>query len=379
MFCRKCGSEIPDNVSFCPVCGAPVVTDKSEKQEEKPILEEEQVVSESSDAEKTTGSKGTSTYESINNSKKDKTVILICLGLILAIVIFVVVLCTASYNDLDSQVIETTTDSLLDENNDSDSYFDNGAFYGNFNPFNYVKLSKMGPDGYATLDCKVLDDISSTVENHPELTLQREDDHNIVLCKDGYIIARLNYYIDMEVSNGYVSNGDSYTFYCDTQEADILKNEYNIDIYGETGAYKTGVVSGLGDYIKIDYNLTEEQLNQYINNSKQYIQEEDSGAYEIQLNDAYIGDLKDQTKKNYDNVKANFICLRFYYTIDVSYGSGQQSKCAEVVFSDICANEDNIYSNYYTVNIRGYSNNEPLPQIISDYYPENEYNIRQIY
>lgn len=33
MFCSKCGKEIPDNVSFCPNCGAPTKPDEAVKAE----------------------------------------------------------------------------------------------------------------------------------------------------------------------------------------------------------------------------------------------------------------------------------------------------------------------------------------------------------
>lgn len=210
--------------------------------------------------------------------------------------------------------------------------------------FSYVRWTKRGPNGKGEIGCKIANSFETTIEGHPELTVEKFSDDTISILANGYIVAKVNFYVDEEESsNGYFSNGDTFQITCYVEGADVLESDYNLILRNIS---KTYTVNGLGEYITKDYAMSQSDIDYFKNDSKKYCEEYENEYHSDNLNISYVGMyLGDITDKQYGgDAPRNLLCVIYKATYHSYWYTEDRVEYYFVVYSDLCADEDSVYS-----------------------------------
>lgn len=223
--------------------------------------------------------------------------------------------------------------------------------------FSYVRWTKRGPNGKGEIGCKIADSFETTIEGHPELTVEKFSDDTISILANGYIVAKVNFYVDEEESShGYFSNGDTFQITCYVEGADVLESDYNLILRNIS---KTYTVNGLGEYITKDYEMSQSDIEyfkeQTINKAWEIVFSYDSS--DVSYIGSYLGDIKD--KQLSSEITPNKLCIvcKITYIDRISRQPYYCYYCS--VYGDLCADSNGIYS-YATKLENSYSNLESL-------------------
>lgn len=246
--------------------------------------------------------------------------------------------------------------------------------------FDYVKWTKNGPNGQGKISCKISDSFESTsVEGHSELTVEKFSNDTISIIDNGYIVAKVRFYVDEEESaHGYFSNGDTFDIVCYVEGADVLESKYGLVLRNIS---KTYTVTGLGEYITKDYEISADDLQFFVDKTKEMCEEWRESAsintLNISFEGSYLGDIKD--KQYQGNEPPNKLCVVYkcIYTNWI-YPSGKTYYyCA--IYGNLCANDYGLYS-YSIVRENSYQSlEEVLHYTYEDPYSKDEgYYYRQI-
>lgn len=236
-----------------------------------------------------------------------------------------------------------------------------------FDPFKYVNLVLYGANGYAQAECAVDNNLNQDLEGVEGFKVSYYDDRTIALEKDGYIVSKINFYLNDEQETSHFSNGDIVTVYCDASSD--LTNDYSLYIANYSKEY---AVSGLGEYITKSTTISGDDLERFKTSATNAITDH-YATYDnysnFKFNSAYIADLKE--KSNHDSYH-NSLCLIYSYTY-TSWNDETETRYLYVMFKNVIMSPEGTISftpeDYYdSVNGSYESADEIISHKFDDYY-----------
>lgn len=242
-----------------------------------------------------------------------------------------------------------------------------------FDPFEYVNLVLYGANGYAYAKCVVDSDLNQNIEGIDGFKVTYFDDSTIAVEKDGYIVSKINFYLNNDQEDSYFKNGDIVTMYCYSSSDDLIES-YSIYI---ANYQKDVTVSGLGEYITKSSTISSEDLEKFKSSASTIINNY-YGTYDsysgYKFNSAYIADLKDKSDNDYFH---NDLCLIYSYTY-TSWNNETETRYMYVMFENVIMSPDGTIAftpeDYYdSIN----SSYESPEEIISSKFDDG-YNVSNI-
>ncbi|MFR6065568.1 MAG: zinc ribbon domain-containing protein [Eubacterium sp.] len=236
-----------------------------------------------------------------------------------------------------------------------------------FDPFEYVDLVLYGANGYAQAKCVVDNNLNQDIEGVEGFKVSYYDDRTIAIEKDGYIVSKINFYLNSEQEDSYFKNDDIVTVFCNSSSD--LTTDYSLYIASYSKEY---TVSGLGEYITKSTTISNEDLEKFktsaTNVINTYYATYDSYSG-FKFNSAYIADLKE--KSDYDSYH-NSLCLIYSYTY-TSWNDETETRYLYVMFENVIMSPEGTISftpeDYYdSVNSSYESTDEIISNKFDDYY-----------
>lgn len=201
-----------------------------------------------------------------------------------------------------------------------------------FDPFDYVTFIRYNANGYASVGCRVNEDLNENIKGLDGFKVKYYSEDTIAIEKDDYIIAKIEFYFDDDTNSYHnYKNGETVTMYCSCSNYN-LTDEYDIYIGVSQKEY---TFSNLGEYVTKSSTISKEELSKFTDYAKSLINKEydDYDYYsDFKLNSAYITDLKDRTE---DTSYHNNLCLIYSYTYKNSWNDEKETKYLYVMFSDL--------------------------------------------